>query len=75
MAIVIIVVILLACLQIGRAFYYIGCFPLVNSIAKRAIKIRDEITSIFWECPAETILYVTALIIIIAVAIKNTYSI
>lgn len=75
MYIILITAIVLACLRIGRAFYYVGCFPRFNKFIRMVGNIRDGITSIFWECPIESVLYVTALVVILTVAIRNTYAI
>lgn len=61
--------------QIGRGFYYLDIFPKFNRVCRglyRAVKnLVDGIVAVYLDCPCEFVLYTTAVIVIIAVAINN----
>lgn len=62
-------------LQICRGFYYLDEFPRFNRICRglyRAAKnLVDGIVGVYLDCPCEFVLYTTAVIVIIAVAINK----
>lgn len=62
-------------IQICRGFYYLDEFPRFNRICRslyRAVKnLVDGIVAVYQDCPCEFVLYSTAVIVIIAVAINN----
>lgn len=62
-------------LQICRGFYYLDEFPRFNRICRglqRLVKnLVSGIVDVYLDCPCEFVLYTTAVIAIIAVAINN----
>lgn len=62
-------------LQICRGFYYLDEFPRFNRFCRglyRAVKnLVSGIVDVYLDCPCEFVLYTTAVIVIIAVAINN----
>ena len=64
-----------AVIQIGRGFYYLDEFPRFNRVCRglyRAGKsLLGSIVAVYLDCPCEFVLYSTAVIVIVAVAINN----
>lgn len=62
-------------IQIGRGFYYLDEFPRFNRFCRglyRAVKkLVSGIVGVYLDCPFEFVLYSTAVIVIIAVAINK----
>lgn len=65
----------MAVLKIGYGFYQLGSFPKFNHFCKKmknvVTYVVDEITEAYYDCPVETVLYVTAIITVIAVAMNK----
>lgn len=64
-----------AVIQIGRGFYYLDAFPKFNRVCRwtyrKSERFINELISIFHECPAESVIYVTGVIVLIAVAVNK----
>lgn len=62
-------------LQICRGFYYLDEFPRFNRIYRGLYhawkNLVNGIVGVYLDCPCEFVLYSTAVIVIIAVAINN----
>ena len=55
-----------AVIQIGRGFYY-----LCRWMYHKGSCFVNELIAIFYECPAESVIYVTGVIVLIAVAVNK----
>lgn len=60
-----------AMIQIGRCFYYLGIFPKFNKLVKVGRHAWSELVDIFYECPAEFVIYATAVITVVAIAVNK----
>lgn len=64
-----------AVIQIGRGFYYLDTFPRFNHVCRwmyhKGSCFVNELIAIFYECPAESVIYVTGVIVLIAVAVNK----
>ena len=64
-----VLVISTAGIQIGRGFYYLGCFKTYNRLCKVCQKFWYEAVEIFYEGPIEFIIYVTMIAAVLVIAI------
>ena len=56
-------------IQIGRGFYYLGCFKMYNRFCKICQKCWQEVVEIFREGSIEFIIYVTIIAAVFVIAI------
>jgi hypothetical protein len=64
-----VLVISTAGIQIGRGFYYLGCFKTYNRLCKVCQKCWYEVVEIFHEEPIVATLYVTMIAAVLMIAI------
>lgn len=64
-----VLVISTAGIQIGRGFYYLGCFKTYNRFCEICQKYLQEVVEIFREGPIEFIIYVTMIAAVLVIAI------
>lgn len=55
-------------IQIGRGFYYLGCFKSYNRFCEACQKCWQEVMDIFHEEPIESTLYISTVAAVLVIA-------